>query len=131
MTTIERQYEPGPILALSQRTCRVLHWVALCAAVAVLSVLVLSTRLNLLDERPGGNAFDITVNRISESMVAAITQVAKVMELDTVAEYVECRETLKLLAKLGVDYAQGHEIGRPRPLDDVLEELRLPAESTG
>jgi EAL domain-containing protein (putative c-di-GMP-specific phosphodiesterase class I) len=74
---------------------------------------------------------DITVNRISESMVAAITQVAKVMELDTVAEYVECRETLKLIAKLGVDYAQGHEIGRPRPLDEVLEELRVPAESTG
>jgi diguanylate cyclase (GGDEF)-like protein len=74
---------------------------------------------------------DITVNRISESMVAAITQVAKVMELDTVAEYVECRETLKLIAKLGVDYAQGHEIGRPRPLDEVLDELRVPAESTG
>jgi phosphodiesterase/alkaline phosphatase D-like protein len=61
MTATERHYEPRPILALSERTCRVLHWVALSAAVAVLSVLVLSTRLNLLDERPGGNAFDITV----------------------------------------------------------------------
>ncbi len=74
---------------------------------------------------------DITDNRISESMVAAITQVAKVMELDTVAEYVECAETRKLIAELGVDYAQGHEIGKPRPLLDVLNELGAAAESTG
>ncbi len=73
---------------------------------------------------------DITDNRISESMVAAITQVAKVMQLDTVAEYVECAKTRKLIAELGVDYAQGHEIGRPRPLLDILEELRGLAEST-
>jgi diguanylate cyclase (GGDEF)-like protein len=66
---------------------------------------------------------DITDNRISESMVAAITQVAKVMHLDTVAEYVECGATRKLVAELGVDFAQGHEIGKPRPLLEVLEEL--------
>jgi diguanylate cyclase (GGDEF)-like protein len=66
---------------------------------------------------------DITDNRISESMVAAITQVAKVMELETVAEYVASKKTRKLVAKLGVDYAQGHIVGRPVPLDDVLQEL--------
>ena len=63
---------------------------------------------------------DITDNRISESMVAAITQVAKVMELETVAEYVESIETKKLVAELGVDYAQGHAVGRPIPLEQVL-----------
>lgn len=66
---------------------------------------------------------DITENRISESMVAAITQVAKVMHLQTVAEYVECERTHKLLGKLGVDSAQGHYIGRPVPFDGVLAEL--------
>jgi len=66
---------------------------------------------------------DITDNRISESMVAAITQVAKVMELETVAEYVETEEARKLLAELGVDFAQGHAIGRPLPLDEVIAEL--------
>lgn len=66
---------------------------------------------------------DITSNRISESMVAAITQVAKVMELETVAEYVESEPTRALVAKLGVDYAQGHGVGRPVPLDDVLGSL--------
>lgn len=63
---------------------------------------------------------DITENRISESMVAAITQVAKVMDLDTVAEYVENKETKALVAKLGVDYAQGHAVGLPVPLEEVL-----------
>ena len=66
---------------------------------------------------------DITENRISESMVAAITQVAKVMDLQTVAEYVECDRTHKLIAKLGVDFAQGHFIGKPVPFDNVLAEL--------
>ena len=66
---------------------------------------------------------DITDNRISESMVAAITQVAKVMELETVAEYVESIETKDLITKLGVDYAQGHAVGKPSALEDVLAEL--------
>ena len=66
---------------------------------------------------------DITENRISESMVAAITQVAKVMELETVAEYVESEETRKLVAKLGVDYAQGHAVGKPVPLDEIFQQL--------
>ena len=71
----------------------------------------------------GGFIRDITDNRISESMVAAITQVAKVMELETVAEYVESEQAKKLIAELGVDYAQGHIVGRPTPLELVLDEL--------
>ena len=66
---------------------------------------------------------DITDNRISESMVAAITQVAKVMELETVAEYVESEATWELIAELGVDFAQGHAVGRPIPLAEVLASL--------
>ena len=74
---------------------------------------------------------DITDNRISESMVAAITQVAKVMELKTVAEYVETEETRKLLGKLGVDFVQGHIVGKPTPLEIVLSEMAAVKSSTG
>ena len=66
---------------------------------------------------------DITENRISESMVAAITQVAKVMNLVTVAEYVETEASRALVKELGVNFAQGHAIGRPEPLSDVLDTL--------
>jgi diguanylate cyclase (GGDEF)-like protein len=69
----------------------------------------------------GGFVRDITENRISESMVAAITQVAKVLELKTVAEYVECDKTREVLRSLGVDYAQGHVTGKPVSLDSALE----------
>lgn len=68
----------------------------------------------------GGFIRDITENRISESMVAAITQVAGVMDLQTVAEYVESDLTRKLITKLGVDFAQGHLIGKPIPIEKVL-----------
>ena len=71
----------------------------------------------------GGFIRDITENRISESMVAAITQVAKVMDLQTVAEYVENEETRKLVAEIGVDFAQGHATGKPADLDEVLADL--------
>jgi len=74
---------------------------------------------------------DIIDNRISESMVAAITQVAKVMELKTVAEYVETEETRKLLGKLGVDFVQGYIVGRPTPLEVVLSEMAAVKSSTG
>ncbi len=63
---------------------------------------------------------DISENRISESMVAAITQVAVVMGLKTVAEYVESDLTRQLVTKLGVDFAQGHLVGKPVPLTEVL-----------
>ena len=66
---------------------------------------------------------DIAENRISESMVAAITEVARVMELETVAEYVESDETKDLITSLGVDYAQGYAVGKPLPLEEVLAEL--------
>ena len=73
---------------------------------------------------------DITDNRISESMVAAITQVAKVMELKTVAEYVETEDTRKLITELGVDFAQGHTIGMPLPLDETLATLAATEKSS-
>jgi diguanylate cyclase (GGDEF)-like protein len=73
---------------------------------------------------------DITENRISESMVAAITQVAKVMELKTVAEYVETEATRKLITELGVDFAQGHFVGKPLSLTDTLASLAAADESS-
>jgi len=48
-----------------------------------------------------------------------------------VAEYVETDETLKLIADIGVDYAQGHIVGKPQPLEDVLLELEELEKSTG
>jgi diguanylate cyclase (GGDEF)-like protein len=80
----------------------------------------------------GGFIRDITENRISESMVAAITQVAKVMKLETIAEYVENEKVRDLLKSLGVNYAQGHLSGKPIPLREALRKIPgLRQSSTG
>lgn len=48
-------------------------------------------------------------------VVRAITQMAREMGIQTVAEFVETEETLALLHDLGVDYGQGFLIGKPAP----------------
>ncbi len=71
----------------------------------------------------GGFIRDIIDNRISESMVAAITQVAKVLQLHTVAEYVATPEIRDRVAELGVDYAQGYLFGKPTPIETVIRDM--------
>lgn len=50
---------------------------------------------------------------IDRAMVEAINHIGHVMELKTIAEWVEDNETLKLLAEMGVDYVQGYGLARP------------------
>jgi EAL domain-containing protein (putative c-di-GMP-specific phosphodiesterase class I) len=52
-------------------------------------------------------------------MVRAIVDLARGMGRQTIAEYVGDEPTVRLLRELGVDYAQGFQIGRPRPLAAV------------
>jgi PAS domain S-box-containing protein len=52
----------------------------------------------------------------SQHVVRAVVNLARGFGQRTVAEGVEDAETLELLRTLGVDYAQGYAIGRPRPL---------------
>lgn len=66
---------------------------------------------------------DVTGNRVSEAMIAAITQVARVMGLATVAEYVNSEPVRHKVRELGVDYAQGYYVGEPVPLADVVAAL--------
>ncbi len=61
----------------------------------------------------------------TESMVRAIAQLAHTMGMETVAEYVETDELRTRMAGLGVDYGQGFAIGKPIPLNEVLEDLAL------
>ena len=56
---------------------------------------------------------------------------AQVRAWAPVAEYVEHDETRELIRKLGVDFAQGHAIGKPQPLEDVLASLENLEASTG
>ena len=54
------------------------------------------------------------------AMVASIAQVARVMGIRTIAEFVENEQTLLLLRELGVDAAQGYYFARPQPLTPAM-----------
>ena len=49
-------------------------------------------------------------------VVRSITEIARLSNAATVAEYVESTDILNKLAELGIDYAQGFAIGRPMPI---------------
>jgi EAL domain-containing protein (putative c-di-GMP-specific phosphodiesterase class I) len=66
---------------------------------------------------------DIQNDPRSESLVQAVAQLARTMQMVTVAEYVETDAIRERIAALGVDYGQGFSIGRPVPLTEVLVDL--------
>jgi diguanylate cyclase (GGDEF)-like protein len=68
---------------------------------------------------------DSLVNTRSESMIKAIAQLAKVMCMETIAEYVETDALRARMADLGVDYGQGFAMGKAQPLEDLLQELAI------
>lgn len=68
---------------------------------------------------------DVLKDSRAEFMVQAIAQLARSMELATVAEYVETEEIRSRIATLGVDYAQGFAISRPAPFADALTQLPM------
>ena len=55
-------------------------------------------------------------NPIDLAMVKAINEVGKVMGMKTVAEFVENDRILTCLKAIGVDYAQGYGVEKPKPL---------------
>jgi EAL domain-containing protein (putative c-di-GMP-specific phosphodiesterase class I) len=63
-------------------------------------------------------------------MVEAITQIAGAMGIGTIAERVDSAEVLEQLALIGVQYAQGHYIASPQPVE-VLQTLIASPDASG
>ena len=66
---------------------------------------------------------DITTSRDSLAIAKSTIDLAKNMELESVAEGVETEEAAACLNALGVDALQGYLIARPLPVDQVSEWL--------
>jgi diguanylate cyclase (GGDEF)-like protein len=64
---------------------------------------------------------DILEDKIDETMVEASHKVGHVMELQTIAEFVENDAIAERLRQIGVNYAQGYGIAHPEPLSEVLK----------
>ncbi len=65
---------------------------------------------------------EIAINNIDYAMVKAINDVAQAMGKKTIAEFVENNEIIEKLKTIGVDYAQGYGIDKPKPLADFYSE---------
>ncbi len=57
---------------------------------------------------------NMTNDKTDQAMVQSMIQVAKTVGKFTIAEYVLDEDTMTLLKRLGIDYAQGHYLGRPQ-----------------
>jgi EAL domain-containing protein (putative c-di-GMP-specific phosphodiesterase class I) len=54
---------------------------------------------------------------VDREIVRSIVEVARSLRRPTVGERVNDERTLELLAELGVDYAQGFQLGMPSPIE--------------
>ena len=63
---------------------------------------------------------DLVASPMDQLVVSAIVGIARGMGKKTIAEFVADDETTRLLEKSGVDFAQGYQIGRPRPVSELL-----------
>lgn len=59
---------------------------------------------------------EILRDPVKLAKVTAISRVAKKIGVETIAELVESEETIASLRAIGIDFAQGFGISRPRPL---------------
>lgn len=63
---------------------------------------------------------NIITDSVNYTMVKSIHDIAKVMAKETIAEFVDTDAALLTLREIGIDYAQGNIVAKPRPIADLL-----------
>lgn len=64
---------------------------------------------------------DILTNEIDRGIVTSIHNISALMDIKTVAEYVESIEAQDTLKSIGIDYAQGYAIEKPHDINNLLK----------
>ena len=62
----------------------------------------------------------LTTSETDRAMVRSMVEMAHYMKREVIASQVESREVLDMLRQMGVDYAQGFVVEKPRSLDSLL-----------
>jgi diguanylate cyclase (GGDEF)-like protein len=70
---------------------------------------------------------DLESSPLSIAVIRSITDIAHVLDKQTVAEHTENEAILASLRELGVDFAQGYGIHRPEPLAQYFASVPAPA----
>jgi len=70
---------------------------------------------------------DLVTDRLDQAAVRCFVDVASLLGIKTVAEYVDHPDVLRTLRAMGVDMAQGFLIHKPAPLAELLTPSRITA----
>jgi len=62
----------------------------------------------------------LTTSNTDRAMVQSIVDMAHYMKREVIASHIESRDVLDMLTRLGVDYAQGFVVEKPRLLDHLV-----------
>jgi diguanylate cyclase (GGDEF)-like protein len=63
---------------------------------------------------------DMHTDPIDKAVIKYIHEIATLKKQETVAEYVETKEDVEELKKIGITYGQGYFLGKPKPLKEYL-----------
>jgi len=69
---------------------------------------------------------ELANNPLDQAIVASINNIAHILQLQTIAEFVEDAPTLDVLKQLGIDFVQGYHLGRPEPLEKLGQVNLMP-----
>jgi len=61
----------------------------------------------------------LDTSKVDRAMVQSMNQIAHALGKQTIAEFVQNEQTLNILKGFGVDFAQGHYLGKPLPSIDT------------
>ena len=64
----------------------------------------------------GGFVKNMLEDELDEAIVWASHHIGKAAKLKTIAEFVENKLILKKVKEIGIDFAQGWELGKPEPI---------------
>lgn len=67
---------------------------------------------------------DLPKDQADQHVVRAIADLARGLKRQTIAEFVQDDETVRLLREIGVDYGQGYHLGKPEPVPQLLANAR-------
>lgn len=63
---------------------------------------------------------DVCGNERNQDIIAAITELGKSLQFETIAEYVETKEQKDLLLMLGCNAFQGYYYSKPIPMAQLI-----------
>ena len=69
----------------------------------------------------------LDTSNVDRAMVQSMNQIAHALDKKTIAEFVQNKKTLSLLKEYGVDFAQGHYLGKPLDIIDTKKIIITPS----